>query len=254
MPILCPQCSSESLIPVGQGTQRLETALQHYFPDTDIIRIDRDNTRRKNSLNQILDKIEEGEHQLLIGTQMLAKGHHFPNVTLVAMIDVDGGLFSADFRATERLGQLITQVAGRSGRSNKPGEVAIQTHYPDHPLLTLLLKNSYDTFLNTLLEERQEMELPPFSHLAIFRVQANTLKKALDFLQEIKMLFSNKVSCFGPIPAVLAKIAGKYRAELLIQSTSRATLYHELNRIQEKIPTLESAKTVRWVLEIDPIE
>ena len=256
MPTLCPQCNSESLIPVGQGTQRLETALQQYFPDTDIIRIDRDNTRRKNSLNQILEKIEKGEHQLLIGTQMLAKGHHFPNVTLVAMIDVDGGLFSADFRATERLGQLITQVAGRSGRSDKPGEVAIQTHHPDHPLLTLLLRQDYDTFLQTLLAERQETELPPFSHLAIFRAQANTLKKAMDFLQDIKLLFkkSATLGCFGPTPAVLAKIAGQYRAELLIQSTSRTMLHQELNRIEEKIPALASAKTIRWVLEIDPVE
>lgn len=253
-PTVCPTCASESLIPVGQGTQRLETALTQHFPNTDIIRIDRDNTRRKNSLHQILDNIEKGEHQLLIGTQMLAKGHHFPNVTLVAMIDVDGGLFSADFRATERLGQLITQVAGRSGRGDKPGEVAIQTHYPDHPLLNLLLQNNYDHFLETLLEERKDTQLPPFSYLAIVRAQANTLKKSIDFLQEVKALFSKTVSCFGPTPALLAKLGGQYRAELLIQSHSRTVLHQELHHIQEKIVSLPSTKTVRWVLDVDPIE
>lgn len=253
-PTHCPECASEALIPVGKGTQRLEEALSHYFPDVNIARIDRDSTRKKDSLHQSLKKIEKGEHQLLIGTQMLAKGHHFPNVTLVAIIDVDGSLFSTDFRATERLGQLVMQVSGRAGRAEKPGEVLLQTHQPEHPLLKILLNEPYQYYLDFLLAERKQTELPPFTHLAIFRAQSNTLLKSMQFLQAVKKLFSNAINCLGPAPATMTKKAGKYRAELLMQADSRASLHAELNRAQTQIDSLESAKTVRWVLDVDPLE
>ncbi|HAT8179822.1 TPA: primosomal protein N', partial [Legionella pneumophila] len=165
IPLFCNNCQSNELIPVGSGTQRIYEFLSHQFPDTNILRIDRDEVRKKNSLNSHLDKINKGEAQLIIGTQMLAKGHHFPRLSLVVVVDADAGFYNQDFRAIEHLGQLLTQVSGRAGRAEHPGQVLIQTYLPDHPLLNLLIQHGYDEFANALLISRQEAEMPPFQFL-----------------------------------------------------------------------------------------
>ena len=158
----CPDCGSEALRAVGSGTERLESVLADSFPRARVVRVDRDSTRRKGAMEAVLDTVHRRETDILIGTQMLAKGHHFPNVTLVGIIDADGGLFSTDFRAAERLAQLIVQVAGRAGRGEQPGEVLIQTHHPEHPLLRALLDKGYDRFAAEALNERRQASLPPF--------------------------------------------------------------------------------------------
>ncbi|MFI0460394.1 MAG: primosomal protein N', partial [Candidatus Thiodiazotropha endolucinida] len=168
----CPECGSPDLRPLGQGTERVEEALQRHFPETPLARIDRDSTSRKGALEQILSRIKAGEFPLLLGTQMLAKGHHFPDVTLVAILDVDHGLFGADFRASERMAQLVLQVAGRAGRAKRPGRVLIQTRHPDHPLMQLLTKRGYEAFADEALEERRAAAFPPYSHQVLLRAES----------------------------------------------------------------------------------
>ena len=180
----CPDCSSPELIPLGEGTQRIEQALQQRFTDVEVLRIDRDTTKRKGALEGMLEKIHQGDAKILIGTQMLAKGHHFPDVTLVGILNVDQGLFSVDFHALERMAQLIIQVAGRAGRAEKPGQVLIQTHHPDHPLLQTLLTSGYEAFSAQALHERQQAMLPPYSFMAILRAEAVQANQPLEFLQQ----------------------------------------------------------------------
>ena len=182
----CPQCSYEQLSPLGTGTERLEETLSTIFPDYPLTRMDRDTTRKKNALHDLLKVINNNEPRILIGTQMLAKGHHFPNVTLAAILDADTGLLSSDFRATENIAQLITQVAGRAGRAEKPGEVFIQTYNPQHPLLLQLIEHGYHKFANTTLKERQAAQLPPFAYFALLRAEAKNKDAVFEFLETIK--------------------------------------------------------------------
>ena len=207
----CPNCQGQQLFALGQGTQRLEQTLQKYFPSVGIVRIDRDNTQHKGSLDSLLKNIHEGESQILIGTQMLAKGHHFPNVTLVGILEADSGLFSADFRALERTGQLLTQVAGRAGRADKPGEVLIQTYHPEHPLLLHLIQQGYLSFSDILLQERRASLLPPFSYLVLIHAEALSASYPNDFLNEVKHQakpYSEEVRLLGPVPSLLPRRAG----------------------------------------------
>jgi primosomal protein N' (replication factor Y) len=254
----CAACNSQPLLPVGLGTERLEETLQKLFPQENIIRLDRDNIQTKESLHQALEKIHSGESRILLGTQMLAKGHHFPNVTLVAIIHGDSGLYSADFRGIERMGQLILQVAGRAGRAEKPGEVFIQTHNPNHPLLLQLIHQGYAEFAKTLLEERRTTRLPPFSYLALIRADALEPKAAIQFLQEIKngatQINANLINVLGPVPALMERKAGRFRAQLLLQSEQRNNLHRMLKSLVPWIETLKTAKKVRWTLDVDPIE
>ncbi len=185
----CQQCGSTQLLPVGVGTEQLEAQLAELFPEFKTVRIDRDSTRRKGSLENYLEAIKNNEYQILIGTQMLAKGHHFPNVTLVALIDVDSALFSNDFRASERLAQLFIQVAGRAGRASKPGAVLLQTHHPEHQLLQSLLHKGYGVFSQAALTERRQALLPPFTHLVLLRAEANDSDLVCQFLQQIRAIF-----------------------------------------------------------------
>ncbi|MCW9023212.1 MAG: primosomal protein N' [Gammaproteobacteria bacterium] len=258
IPKTCPDCESENLSLVGAGTERVEEVLQQRFPDYKVLRIDRDSTRRKGSMQAMLDEIHQGKPMILLGTQMLAKGHHFPNVTLVGLLDADYGLFSADFRATERMGQLILQVAGRSGRAELPGEVLIQTHQPENPLLHLLMRHDYPSFSKALMEERKESELPPFTHLALLRAEAPAPQIALQFLQEAKALFDqtpmNDLFLFGPVPAPMERRAGRYRAQLLIQHSHRHALQQWLSVQIAKVETMKSARKVRWSIDVDPME
>lgn len=253
----CEGCQNTDLQVVGLGTERLEESLQKYFPDHSIVRIDRDTTQRKGSMEKILDGIHEGKHHILVGTQMLAKGHHFPNVTLVGIVNADSGLFSADFRSVERMGQLILQVAGRAGRVEKPGTVVVQTHHPDHPLLQKLIYENYANFAENLLQERQSAELPPYAFLAMFRAEANQASVALDFLQKIKDLATaNKLSfpIYGPMPAPMAKRAGRSRAQLLMHATHRPQLQQFLKQLLSAVEKIPSKHQVRWSLDVDPLE
>lgn len=254
----CQGCGSTQLVTVGVGTEQLEQRLESLFPEFKTIRIDRDSTRRKGSLETALETIRNNEVQILIGTQMLAKGHHFPDVTLVALLDVDGSLFSSDFRASERLAQLFIQVAGRAGRASKPGEVLLQTHHPEHPLLQALLYKDYRHFAQTALQERKLAMLPPFTYLTLFRAEANNSGMVEDFLRQVRHtlesnpLFDNHAMILGPTPAPLAKRAGKSRWQLLLQTPQRSTMQKILHSAKYSIQLLPLAKKVRWSIDIEP--
>ncbi len=260
LPHQCQSCGSTQLITAGVGTEQLEQQLETLFPEQKTIRIDRDSTRRKGSLEQYLEEIQAGEYQILIGTQMLAKGHHFPNVTLVALLDIDSALFSSDFRAPERLAQLLIQVAGRAGRASKPGEVLLQTHHPEHPLLRSLLHDGYSQFSQTALEERRQTALPPYRFLAMIRAEGNNAETTASFLHQVRQtlqaspVFSPDVEILGPNPAPLAKRAGRFRWQLLVQTTQRRTLQQLLTIARPAIGLLPDAKRVRWTLDVEPQE
>ncbi|MAZ77867.1 MAG: primosomal protein N' [Legionellaceae bacterium] len=254
---VCPNCGSLALHAVGMGTERLEENLKQCFPKTKITRVDRDSTRKKDALKNILEDINQGEPQILIGTQMLAKGHHFPKVTLVGIVDGDSGFFSADFRGVERFAQLLIQVAGRAGRAERLGEVYVQTHQPDNPLLKELLKQGYQAFSRYLLEERRSAALPPFNHLALFRAETPTERTPEAFLSAVKELageHAGEVMVLGPIAAPMPKRAGKFRAQLLLQSPNRQALHAMLKQILPAVEELKVSRQVRWSLDVDPLE
>jgi len=252
----CPSCNSDNLLNIGHGTQRIEEGLQKHFPDVSVVRIDRDNTRRKGSLDKIFDDIHNGKHQILLGTQIIAKGHHFPNVTLVGIIDIDQGLFSADFRASERMAQLILQVSGRAGREETQGEVAIQTHHPEHALLQALINKGYGEFAKELLQERLETQFPPYTHLALLRAEATTQTPPQQFLLDAKQIatqINNDIECYGPFPAPMERRAGKFRSQLILLANDRKTLHQCLTPL---VLQLEAKKTnnIRWSVDVDPME
>ncbi|MCS3434186.1 primosomal protein N' [Klebsiella sp. BIGb0407] len=260
IPNQCPQCGSTHLISVGMGTEQLEHSLQPLFPDIPISRIDRDTTSRKGALEQQLAEVHRGGARLLIGTQMLAKGHHFPDVTLVALLDVDGALFSGDFRAAERFAQLYVQVSGRAGRAGKKGEVLLQTHHPEHPLLQTLLTKGYDAFASETLNERKTVYLPPFTSHAMFRAEDQNNHQAALFLQQLRNLLEasplrdEQLWIMGPVPALQAKRSGRFRWQLLLQHPSRARLQKLISHTLMLINTLPEARKVKWTLDVDPIE
>lgn len=252
-PDLCPHCQANALHPIGQGTQRLESVLRKHFPTINLARIDSDVTRKKGILEDLLAGIQKREIPLLIGTQILAKGHHFPHLSLVAIVDTDGGLFSVDFRAIERMAQLIIQVAGRAGRVHQAGKVMIQTFHPEHPLLKQILQQDYRQLADSLLLERQRCQLPPFSHLALIRAQAKTperVQKQLKSLQS-RLLVNPSVQIIGPLPAPMLKRQGNYHYQLLIQAHERKALHQVLSYA---VTLLESIKNLKWSLDVDPIE
>ena len=254
---VCPVCGSVDLRAVGHGTERLETALRPLFPGIGIARIDRDSTRRRGSLETLLADIHNGDRRILIGTQMLAKGHHFPEVTLVGIVDADQGLYGVDFRSSERMAQLILQVAGRAGRAEKPGTVIIQTHHPDHPLLRVLVSEGYPAFAAAALAERQEALLPPFAYQALLRAEAVDPERATAFLNAARALaepIADGLELLGPAPAPMERRAGRYRAHLLIQATQRQALHRFLDRWAVLLWTERGDRQVRWSLDIDPME
>ncbi len=254
---ICPACRSAQLQAVGRGTERVEQTLNELFADKTIIRLDRDSTQRKGSLENYLEQINQGQADIILGTQMLAKGHHFPNVTLVAILDVDSGLFSVDFHSAEKMAQMIVQVAGRAGRAEKPGKVLLQTHHPDHPLLVTIIRQGYQAFAEAALAERQQAELPPYSFQALLRVQAANPLAPKQFLQELveKLQQENSpaVLVLGPVIAPMAKKAGQFRYQLLLQSKQRKALHALLDEMVVHIETLKSAKKIRWSLDVDPV-
>lgn len=260
LPHQCPQCGSTHLLPVGVGTEQLEEQLAALFPDVPVSRIDRDTTSRKGALEAHLAAVHRGGARILVGTQMLAKGHHFPDVTLVSLLDVDAALFSADFRAAERFAQLYTQVAGRAGRAGKQGEVLLQTHHPDHPLLQTLLHQGYSAFAQQALQTRQSVLLPPWSSHALFRAEDHDNQQAAEFLQQLRNLLDASplkdagMWLMGPVPALQAKRGGRWRWQLLVQHASRKRLQQLLSSSLPLISTLPAARKVKWTLDIDPTE
>ncbi|RNE93857.1 primosomal protein N' [Marichromatium sp. AB32] len=254
----CPQCGGPDLRMLGRGTERLEEGLTELFPGVRIARIDRDSTRRKGELTRLLAAVHRGEVQILLGTQMLAKGHDFPGVTLAGVIDLDHALYASDFRAPERTAQLIVQVAGRAGRAERAGEVVLQTRHPEHPLLQSLLREGYGGFARAALAEREAAQLPPFTYLALLRAEAPEQEAALAFLAAARAhaepLCSSEVELLGPVPAPLSRRAGRHRAQLLVQCAQRPALQHFLAHWTPTLRALRRIKGVRWSLDVDPQE
>jgi primosomal protein N' (replication factor Y) len=255
LPAGCPQCGYE-VRPVGQGTERIAEKLAELFPGVPCVRLDRDAVRKRGDIDAVMRRMASGEARILVGTQMVTKGHDFPNVTLVVVMNADRGLFSTDFRAPERLAQTIVQVAGRAGRGDRPGEVLIQTEFPDHPLLRSLLAEGYDGFARTALMEREAAAWPPYSRLAAVRDSAQSAAAALEFLTAARRLarLPPRVRLFGPVPAAMAKRAGRYHAQLLIESADRGALHRFLDGWISAIEELPSGRRVRWALDVDPLE
>ncbi|MEO5341818.1 MAG: primosomal protein N' [Gammaproteobacteria bacterium SHHR-1] len=261
IPDHCPACQGQRLSGHGVGTEQVEAFLAQRFAAFPCVRIDRDSTRRQGSLQKKLEGVRQGSQRILLGTQMLAKGHDFPQVTLVAMLDVDQGLFGADFRATERMAQLLTQVAGRAGRAERPGRVLIQTRYPDHPLLRQLIEQGYPACAEELLQERQQAQLPPFSHQALLRADALQAKQAEVFLQQALELgqalgqeLGRGIEFWGPAPAAMERRAGRHRQQLLLQSTSRPRLQAFLGPWLERLEAIKAPARLRWSIDVDPLE
>lgn len=253
----CPQCGSDKMISIGAGTERLEEKLVEEFPDATLLRVDRDTTMRKGAMEKMLSEVRDNNYQILLGTQMLAKGHHFPNVTIAAILDADQGLLSADFRASEHIAQLIMQVAGRAGRAEKLGKVFIQTHTPKHPRLLSLIKYGYNRVAAELLQERAQAGLPPLSHFALIRCEARQQTDALTFLEELKQrsgrFGTQQVTILGPIPALMERKAGMYRAQLLLTSGNRAALHGVLTPLAKELENLRNHK-IRCSLDVDPAD
>lgn len=256
IPTSCPECKGTDLRPLGRGTERLEAELRELFPGTPSARVDRDSTRRKGELERLLEAARRGEIPLLMGTQMLAKGHHFPGVTLVGILDLDQGLYGSDFRAPERMAQLVIQVAGRAGRAQRPGRVVLQTRHPDHPLLITLQRQGYAAFATAALEERRQAALPPFAHQALMRAEAYDAQAATQFLhramQKAPDAAEKGVIVLGPVPAPMERRGGRYRAHLLLQSDLRPVLQAFLSDWLPKVGGLRGTSRVRWSLDVDP--
>jgi primosomal protein N' (replication factor Y) len=257
IPKSCPTCKSSRLQPLGQGTERSEETLRQAFPNTSIIRIDRDATRKKNSLSQLLEPVHQGDPCILIGTQMLAKGHHFPKVTLVVILDADAGLFSTDFRGIERMGQLLLQVAGRAGRAEKSGHVIIQSLHTDHPWLQTLVHSGYHAMAELILRERQKQQLPPFYHLALLRAESKRPEIALEFLrlalsiaQRIQPA-TNDLNYLGPLPAMMEKRGDRFRYQLHISSNQRKLLQFLLSKLALELEASALNRRVRWSIDVD---
>jgi primosomal protein N' (replication factor Y) len=256
VPDACPECGDPNLRPVGQGTQRVEETLRGHFPQARVLRIDRDSTRRKNAWDTMRQRIRARDVDILVGTQILAKGHDFPHLALVGVLNADSMLYSADFRAAERLYGLLTQVAGRAGRGESQGEVVIQTEYPAHPLYAALRDQDFRRFADQLLAERRQARFPPFVHQALLRAEAREIDRALAFLGHARQVgreIGGNIQLFDPVPALMMRLAGRERAQLLVQSESRADLQAFLKAWRSRLAEGKSTP-VRWALEVDPLE
>ena len=255
---VCPSCQGTELHPVGQGTERVEQALAEHFPEFENIRIDRDTTRRKGELDRLLERARTGASRILLGTQMLAKGHHFPDVTLVGILDADHGLHSTDVRASERMAQLIVQVAGRAGRHERPGEVLIQTCHPEHPLLQLLITQGYPAFARAALAERNMAGMPPVTSMALLRAEAPAADTAMGFLAAIQERIGKiglpGIDVWGPVPATMERRAGRFRAQLLLQAKRRGDLQRLLSTLVRQLEQTREARQVRWSVDVDPVD
>jgi primosomal protein N' (replication factor Y) len=256
IPVACPSCGGSDLAPVGEGTHRIEESLAEALPGARIARIDRDSTARKGELGRVFERVRTGEVDVLVGTQMLAKGHDYPALTLVGVIGADSALFSADFRAAERLHAQLVQVAGRAGRAERPGEVLIQTDFPFHPLYAAVARNDYDGFADAALDERRAAGFPPYAHLALLRAESKNAGEALGFLKLAASLARRQdapVDVFDPVPATLERKAGFERAQLLVRASSRAALQPFLRAWRDALEA-RAERRVRWSIDVDPQE
>ncbi len=258
VPASCPDCGGRALVELGHGTERIEQAIAERFPGTEAVRIDRDSTRRRGALEAKLERVRSGQARILLGTQMLAKGHDFPGVTLVGVLDADRGLFGADFRAPEHLAQTILQVAGRAGRGDRSGHVLVQTRNPDHPLLRSLVGAGYEAAAERLLAERREARLPPATHMALVRAEAPQWQPPQDCLEAAREHLEREgdAACevFGPAPAPMERVAGRYRAQLALQAGDRRPLHRSLRTLRPWLETAKPARRVRWSIDVDPVD
>ncbi|APV49215.1 hypothetical protein BWI17_05675 [Betaproteobacteria bacterium GR16-43] len=254
IPRQCPSCGGSDLLPVGHGTQRVEEGLRRRFPQARIVRVDRDSTARKGALKAMLEDVRDEKVDILVGTQMLTKGHDYPRLTLVGVLDSDSGLFSADFRASERLYAQLVQVAGRAGRAGLPGEVLIQTDFPAHPLYAAVATQDYLAFADAALEERRLAGFPPFAHLALLRAESKKPGEATAFLRvavRAGQALSSRVELFDPVPAPLERKAGFERAQLLVRAKTRASLQPFVRAWKAALDE-KAERSIRWSLDVDP--
>ena len=262
LPRQCPECLSNQIHPMGVGTERLESHLSAQFNQVPVIRIDRDSTSKKDSMEALLEPVHKGEPCILIGTQMLAKGHHFPKVTLVIMVNIDSGFFSADFRAMEKTAQLVLQVSGRAGREKDQGRAYLQTEFADHPLLHLLTEENYHALSLALLEERKQQHLPPYGFQALVRADSPNPKEAEQFLHRVRELFNwqqknhqlGGLSFLGPLPSPMELRAGRFRSQLWINSPNRKLLHHFVKLVLDGVYEIKGFNKVRWSLDVDPTD
>ena len=257
VPTACPECASTALAPQGQGTERLEEVLQQRFPQVPVLRVDRDSTRSRAGRDAIFDQLDVAGPRILVGTQMLAKGHDLPNLTLVVVTGVDQGLYSVDFRAGERLGQLIVQVSGRAGRAERPGAVILQTHHPEHPLLHALIAGGYPALAAGLLGERRAASLPPFASFSLLRAEAREKADVAAFLQaavDSARAAQPGIAIHGPLPAPMPRRAGYQRSQVLVEAGERATMQAFLPDWLAGLRALKQARRVRWSIDVDPVE
>ncbi len=258
IPKACPDCGNQDIHPFGRGTQRLDAALSERFPQARILRIDRDSASTPKKWQTLLAAIHAGEADILIGTQMLAKGHDFPRLTLVGVVGADAALFAADFRAPERLFAQLMQVGGRSGRHDLPGEVLIQTEHPGHPLYRALVEHDYAAFARTQLDERQMASFPPYSFQALLRAEARDMAQSLAFLAAARAaaspLTGGMVDLYDPVPMRMARLKNLERAQLLVESASRPALQAFLTAWMEQLHALKAPRELRWHLDVDPLE
>jgi primosomal protein N' (replication factor Y) len=256
-PQACPDCGGLALQAQGVGTERLEELLAQVFTDVPVLRVDRGSTRRRDAMEAMLGELGD-RPGILVGTQMLAKGHDLPRLTLVAVVGIDEGLFSADFRAGEKLAQLLVQVAGRAGRAANRGEVLLQTHHPQHPLLQVLVHGGYHAFAEAELAQREAAGFPPFAHLALLRAEARHADPPMQFLHAAKALLRDAgtgLELHGPLPAPMPRRAGYQRAQLLLSSPQRPALHAALDAVMDTaLRALPEARKVRWSLDVDPVD
>ena len=256
----CPSCNCKDIMTAGEGTEQSEEFLAKRFPNNEVIRIDRDSTRRKGAMQEFFATADSGKSCILLGTQMLAKGHHFENVTLVVILDADSGLMSADFRSHERIGQLLIQVAGRSGRGKLKGEVIVQTHQPEHPVLDQLFNKGYRPLALQLLQQRQQGMLPPCRPLAVIRAESTYPNQAMELLGLARKLCDQQrgtepdIQCLGPLPALMEKRAGRFRFILQVTASQRAQLQRCLSAVATQLDKEKLAQKVRWSIDVDPQE
>lgn len=261
IPLQCPSCGNADLHPTGHGTQRLEKTLGALFPSARIARVDRDSTRNKNALTDILTAVHNGEVDILVGTQMLAKGHDFPNLTLVGVIDTDSALFSPDFRAAERLFAQLMQVAGRAGRADKAGEVLVQTTFPQHALFDALRSQDYTAYANNLLQERESTQFPPYAYFALIRAEAHNFSDVSRFLnsaaqtarQQISQT-NNQAMIYDPVRPQMERLKGMERGQLLIHASERLAIQKLLRKLVPQLRADKSNQKIRWSVDVDPLE
>lgn len=261
VPLICDDCGSHEMVPAGQGTERIEMALRANLPEARIARVDRDSTRRRGSAEKIFDSAAAGELDILVGTQMLSKGHDFPRITLVGVVNADGAMFSADFRAAERMASQLMQVAGRAGRANLPGRVLIQTRFASHPLYQAVAAQDHAGFAKMAMAERKSAHLPPYTFLALLRAEASASEALDKFMADAakaakaaqKITSSDSLHVWDPVAAPLARKAGYERQQLLVQATSRGALQQFLTEWLPHVRTYES-RSVKWVIDVDPQE